>query len=242
MRVLSAFIQTFSGVRCNVLDANGTVASIVNGKSLIRFGDGEFGIYMGHSIHYQPWSESLLAEFISIRAEYEQKGDSCGFLLAVPMKYMQCSGFVLGRKRVLVSSWSESRRYFKNNFNRRYAYGDSFLFEKKNKNVYSLIWSQPGDTRKIIFVHNNAIYANDFANTYHREVIHVPCPSKDAFASYNHLYQSIIDVIHKNELTHNDIQIVLSAGPAGKVLAYHLTKKGYQCVDAGHCWDEPLES
>ena len=35
--------------------------------------------------------------------------------------------------------------------------------------------------------------------------------------------------------------LTISAGPAGKVLVYRLSKRGYWCIDAGHCWDDPLE-
>lgn len=239
---MSAWVQTFGGVKSNICDAEDTVARIINGKSLIRFGDGEFGIYQGADIHYQQWSEALLNEFITIKNRFEQQGDNCRFLLAVPKKYMQCSGVELGKRRVLVSSWAQSRLFFKKRFDRTLTYGDSFLFEKKNKAVYSRIWQQPGDKRTVVFVHNNAGYARDFARTYDREVIYVECPSFDAFCTVDSLTDNIIAAVRNNGLTNDNVQIVVSAGPAGKVAICRLSALGYHCVDAGHCWDDPLDS
>lgn len=242
LKVLSAYLKTFRGVKCAIYDSEETVAAILNGKSLIRFGDGEFGIYQGADIHYQPWSDNLKKAFEAIKTDFETGGEHCQYLLAVPKKYMQCSGLKLGRKRVLVSSWAESRLYFKKNFNRNLRYGDSFLFEKKNKHIYSQIWNQPDGSRTIIFVHNNVKYANAFSKTYNRSVIFIACPAYDAFSVADQILSNIISEIHMRGLTRVDVQVVLSAGPAGKVIAYNLSKAGYHCIDAGHCWDDPLES
>ena len=76
-------------------------------------------------------------------------------MLAVPKRYMQCSGIKLCKKRVLVSSWAESRRYFKKNFDRTLIYGDAFLFELNNKEIYKNLWNEKPEEKTIIFVHNN---------------------------------------------------------------------------------------
>lgn len=242
VRVLYAYMHTFSGVQSTIMDAQQTVNAIIRGRSLIRFGDGEFGIFRGHNIHYQPWSEQLLTEFQKIKLDYESQGADCRYMLAVPKKYMQCSGFELSKKRVLISSWAESRLQFKRTFDRKLSYGDSFLFEKKNSDIYKKIWSQPGDMRTIIFVHNSPKIAESFASTFKRKVEYVQCPGYDAFSNWRNLYDTIIDTIKAKSLRTGDVQIVLSAGPAGKVLCYYLSDAGYHCVDTGHCWDDPLES
>lgn len=224
------------------MDAKETTDLIINGKSLIRFGDGEFRIYRGFDIHYQPWSEQLKIEFNKIKADYEEKDRDCPYILAVPKKYMQCSGFELGRKRVLVSSWAESRLQFKRTFGQQLTYGDSFLFEKRNNSIFSKIWCNADDTRTVFFVHNSLKCAHNFANTYHRKVIHIQCPSYDAFNSWENIYANILKEINDRQFCPDDVQIVLSAGPAGKVLCYYLSREGYHCIDTGHCWDDPLES
>lgn len=243
LRVINSLIKTFGGVPCNILCAEDTADFIMSGKSLIRFGDGEIGIYRGKSIHYQPYSSELNQAFIKIKETYEKMGDECPYLLALPRKYMKCNGLELCKKRVLVASWAEARLFFKNSFDLSCLYGDAFLFEKKNKEIYNKIWLEVQD-REIIFVHNNSIYAREFEATYGLTVTFIECPSKDAFAKIDEIENKIQSVI-SNIIKARDktiIQIVISAGPAGKVLAYRLSLNGYQCIDAGHCWDDPLES
>ena len=240
-RVIVSLFASFGGVKSNILNAQETMEELRKGRSLIRFGDGEFGIYRNRDIHYQKWSQDLKDEFEKIKREYESAPERCPFLLAVPKVFMTISGWKLMKKRVYVSSWSESRLQFKNTFRRDIVYGDSFLFEKKNKSIYSEIWEGEGCPSNIVFVHNSADYAKAFQDTYHKNVEHVVCPPKDAFQSVDALEADILSRIEKNGWTEKDVMITISAGPAGKVLVYRLSKQGYHCIDAGHCWDDPLE-
>lgn len=78
--VLYYFFISFSGSRANILSSEETVDEILkNKKSLIRLGDGEFGIFRGKSIHYQKYSKELMDEFIKIKNEYEE-GDCPEFI------------------------------------------------------------------------------------------------------------------------------------------------------------------
>lgn len=242
INVLYSLFATWRGVKSNILTASETVDLILQSKSLIRFGDGEFGIYRQKDIHYQKWSEELQHDFESIKKTFEENGNRCPYLLAVPKKYMQCSSGELCQKRVLASSWAESRLFFKRNFNLTVTYGDSFLFEKANVSIYSRLWENSLDKRTIIFVHNNPLYAEQFAKRYHREVKFVQCPSKDAYSVVDNMLNQILEIISSNSLSTSSVQLVISAGPAGKVLVYKLAYMGYSCIDAGHCWDDPLES
>lgn len=238
-RVLQALIRTFPGVSSEILTAEQTVHELQKGKTLIRFGDGEFGIFWEKSIHYQPYTDALGKEFNSIKETYEDMGSKAPFLLAVPKQYMQCSGFALCKRRVLVSSWSESRLYFLKHFDRTKTYGDAFLFQKDNACIYDRLWDNAEDKRLIIFIHNSEVYARQFEQRYNRTVRFIPCKAKNACSEIEVLQQKIMGEI--GELEPKDIQVVVSAGPAGKILAYRLSMRGYQCIDAGHCWDEPLE-
>lgn len=242
LNVIYSLLATYRGVESSILNAEDTTELLLKGKSLIRFGDGEFGIYRGKSIHYQSWSVALQDEFVRIKNDFENEGENCSYLLAVPRKYVQCSSLDLCKKRVLASSWAESRLFFKSNFNLSLVYGDAFLFEKANNEIYSQLWNHPSDKRTIIFVHNNPLYAELFRKKYERDLVYVQCPAKNAFAEIDKLLDHIHEVINNNNFSSTNVQLVISAGPAGKVLVYHLSKLGYSCIDAGHCWDDPLES
>lgn len=240
-RVIYSLLTTFGGVKSNIVGPEETLKELQKGRSLIRFGDGEFGIYRNRDIHYQKWSQELKNEFEEIKRDYEMDAGNCPYLLAVPQRFLAVSGWRLMKKRVYVSSWAESRRQFKKTFRRDIVYGDSFFFEKKNKAIYGEIWKGENAPRNVVFVHNSAECAQAFRDTYQKQVEHVACPPKDAFESVDALEQEILSRIADNGWTSKDVMITISAGPAGKVLVYRLSKQGYHCVDAGHCWDDPLE-
>ena len=240
-RVVYTFIFSFFGTRKNILSSQETIKMIKNGRSLIRFGDGEFGIFHGKDIHYQNWSPELKEAFNSIKQDFETQGEDCPYILAVPQQFMKVNGFRLMKKRVYVSCWAEARYDFQRRYSKIAIYGDSFLFEKKNKPIYSEIWAGENAPKNVVFVHNSADCAKAFKDTYQKHVEHVVCPHRDAFESVDTLEKEILSRIEANGWTSEDVMITISAGPAGKVLVYRLSKKGYHCVDAGHCWDDPLE-
>lgn len=239
--VFFSFAMTFFGVKATIKSAEETVDEIVSGKSLIRFGDGEFGIYRGKDIHYQKWSPELKEEFLKIKKDFENQKEACPYILAVPKRFMTVKGTELMKKRVYVSSWSQSRYDFKKDFKKKLPYGDSFLFEKNNKETYSRIWSSDSCPENVIFVHNNEQYAEFFKSTYNKNTVFIKCPAKDSFAEVDALQGSIEKVIAEKGWSNNQVMVTISAGPAGKVIVYRLSNKGYQCIDAGHCWDDPLE-
>lgn len=240
--VLKSFIYTFWGIKSNIVSPNDTVNIILNErKSLIRFGDGEFGIYRGKNIHYQNWSVKLKNEFIKIKQDYEKQVEKSNFLLAIPKEFMSIPGWVLMKKRVYVSSWSQSRYDYKKDWNHNIRYGDSFLFEKKNRDIYGKLWQNNKTPEYIIFLHNNKEFADLFAVTYSKKVEFIKCPAQNAYEKIDFLEKEVFEIIKEKQWNKKDVMVVVSAGPAGKVLIYRLCKKNIWGIDAGHCWDDPLE-
>ena len=157
--MVKTFLITFWGIDGRLLCSTETVDELLKKRSLIRFGDGEFGIYRRKNIHYQKWSPELQVAFEAIKDEYEADYQHCPYLLAMPRKFLTVNGFKLMKKRVYVSSWAESRYDFKKNFRHDILYGDSFLFEKNNKEVYSRIWESQVCPENVIFIHNSETYS-----------------------------------------------------------------------------------
>ncbi|MDF2686222.1 MAG: hypothetical protein K0S55_1403, partial [Clostridia bacterium] len=176
--------------------------------------------------------------FEEIKTEYESQGADCRYLLAVPRLFFSCSGLFLMKRRVYFSSWPNARYYFKKNFRKDRTYGDAFLFEKANKDMYFRLWD---NGKNVLFVHNNKQYADIFRSMYHKTVYFMECPPQNAFEQMDELEKKIKLCMDENCLTADNTDIILSAGPAGKVLVYKLSEEGYRCIDAGHCWDDPLE-
>ena len=67
---------------------------------------------------------------------------------------------------------------------------------------------------------------NDLLNNS-KSIKRILCPSKNAFKLYDKILNSVLKV-NKKDL------ILISLGPTATVLAYDLTKYGYQAIDFGH--------
>lgn len=237
--VILKLLLSFRKSKANILNAKETIQFVLhNRKSVIRLGDGEFGLFHDRDIHYQVYSKELKERINQIIKRYECNSDLAPYLLCVPYKFFKTNGFFLMKKRVYVSSWAISKYDFLKNFRQDIVYGDAFLFALNNSDIYPSIWAE---TDNIIFVHNNVEYAQAFKKTSGKNVYFVKVPSKNAFSFLVEIEENIICVFGKDQITKENSVILISAGPAGKVIAFDFCLKGYWCIDVGHCWDDPLE-
>ena len=229
---LKFFAISFFGSRAKIFSASDTLNYALNNKmSIIRFGDGEFNLMNGKSIHYQDYSNKINDELKLIYSNYLNKKSN--YILCVPRYYMKCNGIKLLKSKVLVSSWSFSRYYFQKNFNQYIKYGDAFCFSKKNLEVVDEFFRKLTDM-ECIFVHNNVSYSIQFEKKYNIKTHFVSIPKTNAYSSIN----SIIFEI-KNKITDNSF-VLVSAGPCGKVITRILSESKVFAIDCGHLWDDPL--
>lgn len=207
--------------------------AINNRKTIIRYGDGEFFLMHGDSIHYQIASESLMTMLKKVIDEY------CDFeteyMLCLPNKYFMTSGWKLISKRVLMRSWVRPRYIFRKKYDKENViYGDAFLFSKENVKEYDRLFDSLKGNR-VVFVHNNKQYADLFEEKYNIQTIFVHVPAMNAYEKKETILNDVLKIVKKNDV------VLISAGPCAKYLAYELAKKKIWTIDTGHCWDEPLE-
>lgn len=231
---IAKFIKSFTRNKNSVfLNEKQTVDFILkNHSSFIRIGDGEFNLMEGRSIDYQKFDKKLsksLKRYILM--------DEKNILIGMPGKYLKGTGINLLKSRVHFSSWTHVRYYYKNFLSMyKRTYGDAFLFGKGKNNIYDKIWLN-SNIKKIIFVHNNEKYAKYFEKKYGIETVFVKVPSKNAYDEKNEIIKKITNIKDYNK---PNVQILVSAGPAGKVIVYNLANLGCWAIDTGHCWDDPL--
>jgi hypothetical protein len=237
--VLYSLLFAFKGTSAKILNSSETIFQIKScRRSLIRFGDGEFGIFVGKDISYQKWSSDLFTAFEKIKKTYESQGNECRYLLAVPHIFFKKSGLFLLRKRVYLSSWAQAKHIFQTKFRQDIKYGDAFLFGRNNVKMYEKLWK---NEENIIFVHNSKSYADWFSNYYHKTTYFIKIPEKNTYEVMDVVLNSIQECVQSNNLNTINCCIIISAGPAAKILIYELSKLGFWCLDTGHCWDSPLQ-
>ena len=66
-------------------------------------------------------------------------------------------------------------------------------------------------------------------------------PSKNTYEVIDRIQTGISAVYQENGLDRKDTAVLLSAGPAAKVLVKRMSSQGFRMIDCGHAWDDPLE-
>ena len=226
------FIVIFKGLK--VFSEEETINEIIfNNKSIARYGDGEFSIIFGSSIGFQKYNK-ILSKRLIVVLNSNENNLLIGINILTKRKYIE--RFTDNSKKFYIK-WIENNKIrIGKLLNKTKNFYSSlitrFYIEYKNKNkikkyvsLIKKIWDKKdiliieGENTKM-GVDNNLI---NNANSIKRII----CPSFNSFSVYNKII-SEIKKLNKN------ILILISLGPTATILAYDLSKLGYQAIDVGH--------
>lgn len=202
-----------------------------NHSSVIRYGDGEMDIMMGHGIPYQDYDDNLakqLRSMIQIESTPE-------LLICLSDVFEGLERY----NREAVDFWTGHLEQYKEAYRSLCTadfYGSTFIsrpyMDLKDKSVSEAhfeklqkLWAQ----RDILIVegeNSRSGVGNDLFDNA-RSVQRIICPSKNAYSKVG-LIQEAIEKNSEGRL------VFLMLGPTAKVLAYHLSQKGIQAIDLGH--------
>lgn len=209
-----------------ILSKEKVLEEILQGKSLLRWGDGEIQLVHSQSIHYQDSDFELSAEIM--KNIFRQ--DSKFIVICSPNKYVCMSIYQLFKLKKL-KIWLYSRYYFiKYFYLKNKKTGDAFGFREESGIQYSDIFYNNYFNGKVIhIISSNPDDKLWFSSNYNlNSVNHFRVPPVNSF-SYK---DSIIGYIDKEV---NDSDIVLSsAGPVSKVIVQAVIKNKAQLIDTGH--------
>ncbi|HEX1485215.1 TPA: SP_1767 family glycosyltransferase [Streptococcus pneumoniae] len=204
---------------------------IEHNSSLVRFGDGEVNLMWGLPIPYQNHDLELANQLKHIVGlESDEKLVVClpdafddRFVFtwwATPFWKEHMNVYMDFYKELCKGSW----------------YGSTFIsrpyidYEDKSKakgqfEKLKSIW----ENRDILIVEgitSRSGVGNDLFDKV-KSVKRIICPSHNAY--------SVVDNIQEEIMKHAEGRLILCMlGPTAKILAYHLSRKGYQVLDIGH--------
>ena len=204
---------------------------IENKSSLIRFGDGEINMLAGHSIPYQDYDEELVSTMRDIIGQESRKE----LVVCLPDAFTDRFRFTYWA----IPFWKDHMDHYMDFYRELCSdswYGSTFVsrpyidFEDKSQakaqfEKLKSIWKN----RDLLIVEgatSRSGVGNDLfdeANSIKRII----CPSHSAFSRV-HEIEDEIEKYAAGRL------ILCMLGPTAKVLAYHLSQKGYQVLDIGH--------
>ena len=214
-------------------DTEEAVFKIVNERcSLVRFGDGEFEIMVGHDrAVFQKYNSKLAERLKTVIRSNDDK-----LLIAIANNYGNLEQYTDNTADGIRSYMNETVRKFHDEFiYKDKIYYDAYMFKAylpykdkskadKRFGLIKRIW----DKRDIVIVEGDKTrtgYGNNLLDNA-ASIRRILAPTQNAFSVYEKVLNAVLK-IEKDEL------ILIALGPAGKVLVYDLTELGYQAVDVG---------
>lgn len=211
-----------------------TVDLIVNeGKSLSRFGDGEFMWMLGKKQNsYQDYSPELAMELCNT-----MRNDNNKLLIGIPggiMDSSKCNAQARMHWLIVKNNYFEDivtymdirRKYCDASITRPYIDYTDRAFSRNCFSNLKRIWQD----RKVVIVEGEKTklgVANDLFDNA-KSIQRIICPSKNAFEKIDDIMLSIEIHVRKDNL------ILAALGPTATILAARVCEKGFQIVDIGH--------
>ncbi len=212
----------------NKMSHNEVITAISQGKSFIRFGDGEVMLLTGRDIYFQKTNRQLAKKLSSILKNYTP---TCPYIIGIPSSIITVPYKTLTKKERRV--WRLYRSVFPFFFKQDVPYAPLTFFYLKDrfkKEIAPLLINC-----HVICVSNTQVLSTEL-KTYMDDTFssttYVITPAQNADSQEDSIRTEIDQACSKNN--NLPVTILFAAGPASKVLAYEYMKKGIQCLDLGH--------
>ncbi len=204
---------------------------IENKSSLVRFGDGEINMLAGHSIPYQDYDEELASIMRDIIGQ-ESRED---LVVCLPDAFTDRFKFTSWA----IPFWKDHMDHYMDFYRELCSdswYGSTFVsrlyidFEDKSQAKSQFVKLKSIWENRDLLIVEGATSRSGVGNDLFDEansIKRIICPSHSAFSRVHEIEQEI-------EKYAAGRLILCMLGPTAKVLAYHLSQKGYQVLDIGH--------
>lgn len=208
-----------------------------NKKSFIRFGDGEFTLLYGFDIRFQRYNPLLKSSLERIIRAYALDSP---YLLGLPFQYLKMSYSDL-KKIGKLAYWQKGKILIQSYTSKRCIYGDSFTFRPtdiprdsplKDQEIFEL-WRN----KEVLLVGSMVKNFKNKDLPLAKAQYLLECPTTNAFEKREEIIESIYDIINIHHLKRDNMIILISLGPAAKIITYELSKKGLIAYDMGHYFD-----
>ena len=201
------------------------------GKSIARFGNGEFDLIINKDQTFQIPNPELIARLKEI---LQSEQDFC--MIGIPDEINKFENLTEESEHFWINYMYETRslwlKYLHPNMQYCTANLSRLYIRRKNHNNCEKYFTMIKDIwkgRNVLICETSDVetgVGNDLLSEC-KSVKKIICPKEDAFSHYDEIFSKI-----KQEPKDTIILTVL--GPTATVLAYDLAKEGYQALDIGH--------
>ncbi|MEN9880966.1 MAG: hypothetical protein RLZZ308_149 [Candidatus Parcubacteria bacterium] len=202
---------------------------IEKGRSLIRIGDGEICMMNGGDVHYQHFEKEIQQALLNSVWLYT---DSSPYVICINEHVMNKTNTYL-KKHNQFRCWLPMKTFYDLFFNKQATYGDASIFGYKNEfenNVYPYLKKQG-----VIIVTKKKTIESLQSNTrvIWKNIGYVYTPEKNAYDEIERIRKEIDELIQEKQRESIKPVVIVSCGPASKMLVYEYTQKGVQAIDVG---------
>lgn len=218
--------------RYNIKTSTETVDAIISGKSISRYGDGEFScILNSKDLLSQKYNEKMAVKLKEILAS-----NLDNLLIAIP------------RFLITIENLNKKEAYFWSRYYLKYCnklatildsqkvYYDSMVtrfylpYIDKKENIENIEKLKKFFENKNILIvegENTRFGLGNSLLKNTKEIKRILAPAKNAFLLYDKVLNEVCNFP-------KDTLVLLALGSTATILAYELCKKGYQAIDIGH--------
>lgn len=202
-----------------VLSEEETLARVLSGHSIARFGDGEFKIAAGNGCVSQIADKRLQAELQEVLLLPRHR---C--LVAIPR---------LDPRSPKIENWSKYKDKYPRFLTSTKEYGSAFItrpdsapwiFTREFYDGLRSLWR--GQTVVLVSGSDRSLTPDFLMRTGATGVVHVECARRDAYAQIGELETKILNA--------GPDRVILCCGPTATCLAWRLSEHGVHAVDLGH--------
>lgn len=212
-----------------------TIDKIMHGKSMCRFGDGEFAIMSGRQRQkFQLPSKKMQDHLIKV---FESNDEN--IIIGIADNYGSLSKYNADGKyniRIYLNEEIRKEHYSFIDMNRVYAnayitrpyamYADNMTdAPRKRFEKLRQIW----DGREILIIEGEKTrmgIGNDLFDNAN-DIKRIICPAVSAYDRYEEILEKVLE-------QDKDRLVLIALGPTASILAYDMAKTGYQALDIGH--------
>lgn len=201
-----------------------TVERMIEGASLARLNDGEYNLMLGiHKRSYQKLNDQLV-----VRLREVLNSDSPNLLVGIAgVRSVDDLGqiwkkFIIRKGNRTLKLFDRNKVYYSSSVAGLLNASGEML--EHNMTLFKRVW----EGRKVLFVvgKNSRFFFSEelFDNIDTHDFVYAP--PKNAFSSYD----EILNDIRQYD---KDWLVLISLGPTAAVMAYDLSREGYQAIDFG---------
>ena len=202
-----------------VVDEFETLRLICEGKSIARYGDGEFGLVRGGNCISQRQAPGIRSELRGILLE-----DNPLCLVGIPRLDPR------GRKN---PNWTRDCSHYRQFLNPKATYYSAFITRHDSApwiavdeyyDKMETLWA--GKDITMVYGNKRSLHAEHRAMASAKSI-------KVVDADYDHSYHRIAE-IERNVVAAGNKTVLLTVGPTATCLASRLSKQGFHAIDLGH--------